>query len=74
MLPINDNILIALTMTRKDLQGRVVIHRDDCIMRESLAWMATYLLKEPDEGELPLQAVLPESLRRFGTFGHGEGR
>ena len=74
MLPINDNILIALTMTRKDLQGREVIHRDDCIVRENLAWSATYLLKEPNEGELPLQAVLPECLRGFRTFGHGEIR
>lgn len=51
--------------------GMGMIHRDDCFMRENLAWMATYLLKEPEEGELPLHAVLPECLRGFRTFGHG---
>ena len=54
--------------------GMGMIHRDDVVMRENLAWSATYLIKDTPAGDLPLQAVLPESLRRFRTFGHGEIR
>ena len=52
--------------------GIGMIHRDDQVVRENLVWMATYLLKEPEEGEVALHVVLPENLRRFRTFGHGE--
>ncbi|SFN45168.1 Protein of unknown function [Formivibrio citricus] len=48
--------------------GIGMIHRNDVGMRENLAWIATYLIKN----ETNIRAVLPESLKRFRTFGHGE--
>ncbi|MDR3412241.1 MAG: inovirus-type Gp2 protein [Formivibrio sp.] len=54
--------------------GMGMVHRNDVVMRENLAWISTYLLKDVEKGEQQLRAVLPESLKRFRTFGHGEMR
>lgn len=51
--------------------GIGMIHRNDHGLRENLLRMATYMLKEEAEGMPQLRSVLPESLRRFRTFGHG---
>lgn len=48
--------------------GIGMIHRNDVAKRANLRMIATYLLKEG----INIRAVLPESSRRFRTFGHGE--
>ena len=52
--------------------GVGMIHRNNMQSREDLIWITTYLLKETEEDGTPLHTVLPESLRRFRSFGHGE--
>jgi len=54
--------------------GIGLIHRNDTTLVENMVWMATYLIKQAQEDEPQLRAVLPESLKGFRSFGRGEIR
>lgn len=54
--------------------GIGMIHRNSQQEVENMVWMSTYLIKQAEAGEPQLQAVLPDSIKRFRTFGRGEMR
>lgn len=54
--------------------GVGMVHRSEIDKVENMALMATYLIKDAEDDEPRMRTVLPESLRRFRTFGHGEMR
>lgn len=51
--------------------GIGMIHRSEAEKVENMAAMATYLIKQEEDNKPQLRAVLPESLKRFRTFGRG---